>query len=250
MAGNKNVNQDINTLVQEAARFRGEAARLELEFKSADATVKKLTQRAVELSTENDSLRERLRVSDSHERHGRALAEAARRKCLDIENKYEKGLTGEQASEILEKNEFLMTQVERATREVDKYKELADLASSQATALEAINSDHSEQLLEMQERCGEVEKRTDDDAIIGRLQRQLLVAKQGFKDSHRKNESLRSVVRRKEAMSRLFEVRLDKREEALHKAREEARVQISSLRDALRELAFQNGDASAALEKR
>ncbi|GMH51677.1 hypothetical protein TrST_g11013 [Triparma strigata] len=249
MAGNKNVNQDINTLVQEAARFRGEAARLELEYKSADATVKKLTQRAVELSTENDSLREMLRVSDSHERHGRALAEAARRKCLEVENKYENGLTGEQASEILEKQEFLMIQVERATREVDKYKELADLASSQASALEAVKSDHAEQLLEMQERCGEVEKRTDDDAIIGRLQRQLLVAKQGYKDGQRKIESLRSVVRRKEAMSRLFEVRLDKREEALHKAREEARIQISGLRDALRELAFQGGDASAALEK-
>ena len=248
MAGSNGSNGDINVLVAEAARFRGEAARFELEFKSADATVKKLTQRVVEFSTENDSLRERLRVSDSHERHGRSLAEAARRRCLEIENKYEKGLSHSEASELLEKQEFLMAQLEKSERDVEKYKELADLASSQASALEAIKSDHAEQLLEMQNKCGDIESKTDDDAIIGRLQRQLLVAKQGYKDSMRKIENLRSTVRKKEAMSRLFEHRLDKREEALHKAREEARIQISSLRDALRDLAFNGGDATAALQ--
>jgi chromosome segregation ATPase len=247
MASSTNQNQDINTLVQEAARFRGEAARLELEHKSGVETVKKLTQRAVELSTENDALRERLRVSDSHERHGRTLAEAARRKCLEVENKFEGGLTSTEATEVLAKQEFLMGQVEKASREIEKYKELADLASSQAASLEAIKSDHAEQVIDMQEKCGEIESRTDDDAIIGRLQRQLMVAKQGYKDSMRKNESMRSNMRRKEAMARLFETRLDKREEALHKAREEARIQISALRDALRDLAFNGGDASAAL---
>ena len=247
MASSTNQNQDINTLVQEAARFRGEAARLELEHKSGAETVKKLTQRAVELSTENDALRERLRVSDSHERHGRTLAEAARRKCLEVENKYEGGLTSAEATEVLSKEEFLMAQVEKSSREIEKYRELADLASSQAASLEAIKSDHAEQVSAMQEKCGEIESKTDDDAIIGRLQRQLMIAKQGYKDSMRKNEQMRSNMRRKEAMSRLFETRLDKREEALHKAREEARIQIGALRDALRDLAFNGGDAGAAL---
>jgi len=247
MASSSNHNQDINTLVQEAARFRGEAARLELEFKSADATVKKLTQRTMEISSENDSLRERLRISDSHERHGRSLAEAARRKLLEIQAKYDKGLTAAEATELLEKQEFLMSRVESVTREVEKYRELADLASSQAASLEGQKSDHVQELMELQERCAEKESNTDDDAIIGRLQRQLLVAKQGYKDSMRKIENYKSNLRKKEAMSRMFEQRLDKREEALHKAREESRTQISSLKSALKELAASGGDAVASL---
>jgi len=135
MAGSSNHNQDINTLVQEAARFRGEAARLELEFKSADATVKKLTQRTMEISSENDSLRERLRVSDSHERHGRALAESARRKCLEIETKFDKGLTASQASELLEKEEFLMARVEGVSREVEKVSEQSERALRKTSIL-------------------------------------------------------------------------------------------------------------------
>ena len=53
------------------------------------------------------------------------------------------------------------------------------------------------------------------------------MAKAGYKDNGRKIENYKSNLRRKEAMARMFEARLDKREEALHKAREESRVQIN-----------------------
>ena len=128
-----------------------------------------------------------------------------------------------------------------------QYKELADLASSQASSLEAQKTDHAQELLELQERCAEKESNTDDGAIIGRLQRQLLVAKAGYKDNGRKIENYKSNLRRKEAMARMFEARLDKREEALHKAREESRVQISALKTSLRDLSANGGDAVATL---
>jgi hypothetical protein len=92
------------------------------------------------------------------------------------------------------------------------------------------------------------ESRTDDDLIIGRLQRQLMATKTAYKveilNSHsypnqaftRKYQTLRTNMRQRELSQRILEQRLDSREETLLKMQESHGVEISALKKALKDI--------------
>jgi hypothetical protein len=72
----------------------------------------------------------------------------------------------------------------------------------------------------------DLEARSDDDLIIGKLQRRLMALRAAYRAFARKHEATRANLRRKAAALRLLEGRLDSREEALHALAERSRAQV------------------------
>ena len=80
-------------------------------------------------------------------------------------------------------------------------------------ALTMLRKDRETELEELRRHASDLESRSDDDMIIGRLQRMLMSTKATYRAFARKHEIARSNLRRKEAMVRALEIRLDEREE-------------------------------------
>ncbi len=133
-------------------------------------------------------------------------------------------------------------------------RELADVAAEQAQALGHHRSDQDEEIKALQSHVSELESRSDDDIIIGTLQRKLMSTKSAYKAFVRKFESMRGGLRKKSAASHVLEVRLDAKDEALMKAHDTHHVQVSALKKALwevsnRDISNINGGGGSDFEK-
>lgn len=126
-----------------------------------------------------------------------------------------------------------------------RYREIADIASTQIQSLTMLRKDRDEEKEELRRHCIELESRSDDDTIIGRLQRMLMSTKASYRAFARKHEIARSNLRRKEAMIRALETRLDEREVAVYRVHEESRQRLAILRRALQMVMLQGLDEGA-----
>ncbi len=149
---------------------------------------------------------------------------------------FEGGATGEEARSLLSRIVQLESQREGLRREVTRCRELADVAAEQAEALGQHRSDREEELKALQSHVSELESRSDDDIIIGSLQRKLMATKAAYKSFVRKFESMRSNLRKKSAALHVLEARLDAKDEALMNALDTHQVQVSALKKALWEV--------------
>ena len=96
-----------------------------------------------------------------------------------------------------------------------------------------LRKDHDEEKEELRRHCIELESRSDDDSMIGKLQRMLMSTKASYRAFARKHEIARSNLRRKEAMIKALETRLDERDETMYRIHEESRQRLAILRRAL-----------------
>lgn len=108
-----------------------------------------------------------------------------------------------------------------------------------------LRKDRDDEKEELRRHCIELESRSDDDTIIGRLQRMLMSTKASYRAFARKHEIARSNLRRKEAMIKALETRLDEREEAVYRVHEESRQRLAILRRALQMIMLQGMDEGA-----
>ncbi len=146
---------------------------------------------------------------------------------------YEGGATGEEAQSLRSRIDQLESQREGLRREVTRCRELADVAAEQAQALGQHRSDQEEEINALQSQVSELESRSDDDIIIGSLQRKLMATKAEYKAFARKFELMRSGLRKKSAAVHVFEVRLDAKDEELMNARDMHHIQVCALKKAL-----------------
>ena len=63
---------------------------------------------------------------------------------------------------------------------------LLSIASAQAQSMGALKEQRSDELIELRDYCNKLESRSDDDLLIGRLQRQLMSTKKAYKAFIRK----------------------------------------------------------------
>lgn len=122
------------------------------------------------------------------------------------------------------KVDALTEQRDALSREVHKAREIADIASDQARAVEGLVKDRELELEEMRETVRRLSSRSDDDAIIGSLQHQLLALKASYHVFLRKHEAQKSALSRSRVAMAALELAVDQRAGEVLALKEDHRV--------------------------
>lgn len=232
-AGQKS-SSELSSIISEMAKYRGETGRLEVELAAATRRAEALTEQMTLVSDEAAQAQKTLAELELREEEASAKESAMRKTCLDMELAYQGGLTREAADALRQKLEKISQSLEESNREVARNKELAEIASLQAQTMGNFRAAHDEELRELREHCMRLESRSDDDILIGKLQRQLMATRSAYKAFVNKYQHLRGNMRQRELAVRTLETRLDQREETVIKMQEAHRLQVQALKTALR----------------
>ena len=225
---------DTAVLVSEMAKFRGEAGRLEVELNASNAKVINLNEEMKALI--EDAHVNSLRISEIEKRDEEYSKneEKARKDLLEMKIMYENGLTRNNADELRQTLDKITVEVETCKQDVVKYKEMAEIASQQAQSMQGFKDQYEEEIKALREHSIRLESRSDDDVLIGKLQRQLMSTKTSYKAFVRKHEHLRSNMRKRELALRVLETRLDQREKEIIEIKDKYQIEILALKKALR----------------
>lgn len=107
-------------LVSEVAKFRGEAARIEVELGAAKKRVSMLSAKLKESQAKAVSLEGRLAHMEGKERDATMTCQQAKRELLDMQAKYHGGASAEEMIKVRKEREELMADRERLHREADR----------------------------------------------------------------------------------------------------------------------------------
>lgn len=239
---------EVSQLVSELARFRGEASRLEVELMASNRRAELIGERVQEVSREAEASASRVHELERREDELSAKESAARKAALEMQLKFEGGMTRDEAEEWRAKLSKAERSLEEAKREVLRHRELAEIASQQAQALSSFRKANETELTELREYCTRLESRSDDELLIGRLQRKLMSTTTSYKAFTRKYHQAREAMRKRELGMRLLESRLDEQDRAVLKAQETSRLEVNALKKALLNLkntVFESKDPSA-----
>ena len=227
-------NTELSSIISDMATFRGEAGRLEVELASATRKAEALHGELKMVTGEADATLLRLKEMEAREEQASQREEEARKNALAVTLRYDGGLVRDEADILKKKVEKLELQLQESEMEAKKQKEMAEIATLQAQTMGTFKSTHAEEVKEMREHCSMLESRSDDDILIGRLQRQLMSMKSSYKAFVQKYQMLRGGMRQREMAVRLLEARVDQREEAVSSLQEAHRIEVGALKKALR----------------
>jgi len=232
-AGQKS-SSELSSIISEMAKYRGETGRLEVELAAATRRAEAVSEQVHLATKEAGEATVALAEVEAREEEASAKESAALKAKLETEIKYQGGMTREESDNVRHKVDKLTRELEEATREVARHKELAEIASQQAQTIGQFRAAHAEELTELREHCMRLESRSDDDILIGKLQRQLMATKTSYKAFVNKYQHMRADMRSRELAVRTLETRLDQREETVLKMQEAHRLQVQALKKALR----------------
>ena len=210
---------------------------LEVAVAAAEKRSEIETSRASELESLLTSLQERSqRTEESLAQVKKAVADAQAAKA-EVENKLAAFTNGNGSkvmteAEIIAQRESLVATKEELTTlriELHKAREVADIASDQASAVTGLARDREIEIESLKESVRTLSSRSDDDAIIGSLQLQLLSLKTSFHAVLRKHDGLRHSLQRSRVASSALEVVVDQRAGEVLAVREDARVKQLAL---------------------
>lgn len=243
---------EVAQIVSEMARFRGEASRMEMELFASNRRAELLGERVEEVSGELAAANNRIAELEQREAELCAKDSEARKLLLEIKLKFDGGLTREEADDLRSRLQKSMQQHDEAQRDVDRHRELAEIASQQAQSMASFRKDNEEELRELREYCARLESRTEDELLIGRLQRQLMSTKASYKAFVKKYQFAREHMRKRELGMRILEKRLDEQEKIVASTQEGNRLEVASLKKTLRDLkntVFEDFESAASLEQ-
>jgi chromosome segregation ATPase len=210
---------------------------LEVAVAAAEKRAEIETTRATELEALLSSLQEKSsRTEESLSQVKKAVADAQAAKA-EVENKLA-SLTSSNGNkvlteaEVIAQREALVTAKDELTAlriELHKAREVADIASDQASAVTGLARDREIEIESLKEAVRTLSSRSDDDAIIGSLQMQLLSLKTSFHAVLRKHDGLRHSLQRSRVASSALEVVIDQRAGEVLAVREDARVKQLAL---------------------
>lgn len=227
---------EMTSIISELARFRGETARLEVEQVASSRRVDYLSERLEAVTKEADKYSQRVQELEKREEDAAAKESAAKKMVLEMQLKFEAGLTKDEADNLRSKLEKVQQQFEETQREVSRQRELAEIASLQAETIGSFRGQHASELKELREYCAKLESRSEDELLIGRLQRQLISTKTSYKSFVRKYQLTRDNLRKRELAMRILEAELDSRTNEGSSLQEALRKEIESLKKALRDM--------------
>ncbi|CAM9286438.1 unnamed protein product, partial [Ectocarpus fasciculatus] len=225
---------ELGLLVSEMARFRGEAGRLEVELVAANRRAELLREQLSESANQIEEGKQSIKDFQAQLDQSLVAEQASRKECLALRLKYQGGLTQQDAEKLQKKLLHLTEEKEKALAEVRQQAEIAEIATQQTQSMASFRDTYMDELKELRVHCQKLESRTDDDLLIGRLQRTLMSTKSSYKTFARKYQLLRASMRQRELAMRVMETRLDNREQAVIIMRETQRVEVSALKKAIR----------------
>jgi chromosome segregation ATPase len=227
-------NSELSSVVSDMAVFRGEAGRLEVELASARRKAEAAMEQCKLLTREAETAYSRLDELTAREEAAVLREDEARKEALKTMLRYDGGLPREQSEELQKRVDKLTTTLEDAQREATKYKELAQVSSLQAQTIASFRAAKADEIAELRDHCSRLEARSDDDILIGRLQRQLIATKSSYKQFVQKYQMLRGGMRQRELQIRLLEAKLDQRESTVAAMQEDHHAEVGALKKALR----------------
>jgi hypothetical protein len=225
---------EVSKIITELAKYRGEASRLEVELLGSNRRAELATENMNEVTREVEQLSARVKEMELREEQYVARESEARKALVTYKLQYEGGLTRDEKDGMKLKCEKLEQSIQEAQREITRLKELADIAANQARALTQYKSVREEENKELRDYCTRLESRTEDEILIGRLQRQLMSTKTSYKSFVRKYQQARENVRDREIALRMAETRLADQEKQYHEHSTARRKEMIALKQALR----------------
>lgn len=231
--GGRRSELDAADPIVEVARLRGEMTRLEVEAAASGKRAEVGARRVDQLSA---SLREEAQRREEAEDSAAAVREEAREaaeRLVAVRTQYEGGHTREEADAARAEKEALLARCDALEGEVERYREQAELASAQTQAVSRMREAQRGVEDDLRRQLEVAQSRSDDSAIIGRLQHQLLALKSSYQLFVRKHESARAQLRRcLVELSRLHK-EADDKDAMLLALQEGARVRVLALERAL-----------------
>ena len=227
---------ELASVISEMARYRGEASRLEVEVAASKRKHELLEVLVKNITREAEDAGSRVKELEDREESANALESEARRVAAALSITYVGGLKSEEAAALKSKLETSRNELEASQRDCVRYRELSEIASTQAQTIGTFKQEHMDELRDLKGHCAKLESQGGDELLIGKLQRQLMSTKTSYKAFVRKYQYLRGNMRQRELAMRVLETRLDERDAAVLCIRETHRLEIAALKKALRSM--------------
>eukprot|EP00904_Undaria_pinnatifida_P003934 jgi/Undpi1/13541/HiC_scaffold_8.g03200.m1 len=177
LGGGTSTQADFSRLLREVAKHQGDSAKAEVERASAARRAEIAERRFAALDGECRAAKERVVSLEAREREARQNAQAAAAELIKVQNRFEGGLSGDEARSLEEAIQTEKLRAESLILEAERHREIADIASEQALAINHQRKDAEEELSELRKAMSDLESRSDDDRLIGQLQRKLTATK-------------------------------------------------------------------------
>jgi hypothetical protein len=234
--GNADSAKEMGKLITEMANFRGEAARLEVELAAAVQVSKLLREQLLDANQQIAAVKADLKENLTELDRAHASEQACRKECVAVRLKFDGGMTQAEAEEIRESLRKAVAERDEAVAEALKQTEIAEIASQQTSSMASFRDNYTDELKELRAHVLKLESRSDDDLLIGRMQRQLMSTKSSYKAFARKYQLLRASLRQRDIATRVLETRLDNREQAAVLMQNTHRTEIAAMKKAIRHL--------------
>lgn len=224
---------EMGALVSEMAKYRGDASRLQAELVSKDYRLEQTEAQLNDVILDLEDAERREQELTQRCEEAEVSEKLTRKALLDMEAQFDRGLKREDAEELRAELSDWKAKIGSLEQQNVHLKEMAQIAYDQAQSMANIRDSYLEEVSALRAHLVLHESRTDDDLIIGKLQRQLMATKTAYKAFTRKYQVLRGNMRQRELMQRVLEQRLDQRETGVLQLQENNRLEIGALRKAL-----------------
>ena len=225
----------LEAMVEQVARYRGDAARLEIVFKSQQKKAEVLQERVNELLSDAARTEKRLNAAQATSRQAREELQAVKASMADLRDKWDGGCSAAQRKVMESRISSLEERSLRLGLEADRQRELSDIAAAQVAAMEARKQSQRVEAESLQEQLRELAAQGDDAAIIGRQAVRLTQLQVSYKQFVRKFEVAKIALRKESVERQRLEEALDAKDGAMQRVRAEARATAIALRGALGE---------------
>lgn len=235
----KSVEADMASFITDLAQERGKTGKLEVEWMTATkrassfAEQVKMLSKEVEVSHYSiDELQRKQEDLISKER-------AARVALQDVTNKYTHGLDRDAASALRKQVDKMEATIEQQKAEVAKYKSMSETAANHAQHMAQSRSNAKNEIEDLKNvisTLSELEAKSQDHLLVGRLQRQLITTKTSYQAFVSKYKNLLVGLHTRERKLRDMEFLLDRREKHFLELQKANRQEISALKKALRDV--------------
>jgi len=218
------------------AQLKGELVEKDIILASAKKKVDILEKRAEELTQEVERETNRADSSETALESAREMINRLESERSRMEGKFSGGASAEERKVLEDRIKELERMYSSRAREVIRHRELADIASAQVQMLEGIQQSRQLELDELHRQLRNVNARSDDDAIIGKLQHELTNTKVSYQMFVQKFGRAKAAIRRNELRIKTLEEELDQKHGILLKTSEESRIRILALEQAFERL--------------
>jgi chromosome segregation ATPase len=206
---------ELSAIVADCSRYRIEASRLEVDLAAHKRATETLSEQVKLLRVKERELVKDVEEARLREEHAHEREQEARTQLSQLKQQFEGGLGRVEAEQLRIANEQQLKELEKARAEMGRLNGIAEIASQQALAVANSKRQAVQETAQLLEQCSRIESRSEDDLIIGRLQRQLMTTKASYRAFANKYHTLRADVNQRELAIRALEQQLELRQTSI-----------------------------------